>query len=704
MKKRRAIISKLTAASLLFSLLGQYAIPVLAQEPPDEAEKQYIIVAENTETYQEIAEEVSEDITAQADVLDDNNVIVAELASDTADALSENSGLIVEEDITISASLMEDELPEPSAEALAAKEEITQKKKEIYARLREAKADAAEDSGYEWNMQAIHADELSPGQAAEQQKVKVAVLDSGVDYVTGLNLAGYVNLIEEEEELSPIFQDSTGHGTAIAGIIAGNGENGVRGVAPDVELYSVKALGDQNSAPLSRIIQGIYWCIEHDMDIINMSFGTPVCSRALEKAVEDAYAANILMVAASGNTGGTVEYPAAFPQVLAVAATAPTAELSDFSNTGEELDVAAPGEKIRTTGFFNGNVVTGGTSIAVPHVTGTAALLWERDLSKSNEFIRQLIRYSAIDLPDTDDCGLLDAAFALENYDCFAQNYHPESLPDESVLPENTQTPESFEYVETDDAYVEGRWKGPQHEEVIDKSGSTLGFSADAIAVIKKGATYPDHSDLKFCSENPRWHGGTVSEFGTEFKDNNYAAAAEIVSIIALYNGDVSSVSPGDVMGATDKLYTMLTNDIKAMDFNSILTNNTKTNRKYFLYGCAIHGLTDIFAHSATTADGVFIGHRFIYSNKADDINSYPRRYIVASKLAEISMAMLLSNTYLDGSDIANALDEAYGKGTYKIIKLKKYINNNGVDDPILDKVNIPFASITLIKKDNSNL
>lgn len=693
MKKRRAIISKLTAASLLFSLLGQYAIPVLAQEPPDEAEKQYIIVAENTETYQDIAEEVSEDITAQADVLDDNNVIVAELASDTADALSENSGLIVEEDITISASLMEDELPEPSAEALAAKEEITQKKKEIYARLREAKADAAEDSGYEWNMQAIHADELSPGQAAEQQKVKVAVLDSGVDFVTGLNLAGYVNLIEEEEELSPIFQDSTGHGTAIAGIIAGNGENGVRGVAPDVELYSVKALGDQNSAPLSRIIQGIYWCIEHDMDIINMSFGTPVCSRALEKAVEDAYAANILMVAASGNTGGTVEYPAAFPQVLAVAATAPTAELSDFSNTGEELDVAAPGEKIRTTGFFNGNVVTGGTSIAVPHVTGTAALLWERDLTKSNEFIRQLIRYSAIALPDTDDCGLLDAAFALENYDCFAQNYHPESLPDESVLPENTQTPESFEYVETDDAYVEGRWKGPQHEEVIDKSGSTLGFSADAIAVIKKGATYPDGKDtgINKCSANPRWHGGTVTIDGKEHEHNNYAAAAEYVTLVALAGGKVSTVTQYDVLGLDGDLYKKLKTDIKSMDFDSILTTNTKTNRKYFLYGCAIHGLTDIFAHSATNPDGVYLGHKYKYDDRTDDIEFYKRRYIVASKLAEISLDMLLNDVYTNGIDIIEALNEAYGPGTYKIINLKKYVNENGYDEPILKKVNINF-------------
>ena len=74
----------------------------------------------------------------------------------------------------------------------------------------------------------------------------MAVLDSGVDYVTGINLAGYVNLVEGEEELSEIFQDSTGHGTGIAGIISGNGETGILGVNPNAEVYSVKVLDEEN--------------------------------------------------------------------------------------------------------------------------------------------------------------------------------------------------------------------------------------------------------------------------------------------------------------------------------------------------------------------------------------------------------------------------------------------------------------------------
>ena len=74
----------------------------------------------------------------------------------------------------------------------------------------------------------------------------MAVLDSGIDYVTGIDIAGSVNLVEEDEDILPIFQDMTGHGTGIASIIAANGENDIKGINPDVELYSVKILDKEN--------------------------------------------------------------------------------------------------------------------------------------------------------------------------------------------------------------------------------------------------------------------------------------------------------------------------------------------------------------------------------------------------------------------------------------------------------------------------
>ena len=77
----------------------------------------------------------------------------------------------------------------------------------------------------------------------------------------------------------------TGHGTAIAGII--------NDIAPNAEIYSVRIMDAENKATLSRVVEGIYWCIENDIDIINMSFGTAVKSAVLEKAIKDANDAKI---------------------------------------------------------------------------------------------------------------------------------------------------------------------------------------------------------------------------------------------------------------------------------------------------------------------------------------------------------------------------------------------------------------------------
>ena len=140
-----------------------------------------------------------------------------------------------------------------------------------------------------------------------------------------------------------------------------------------------------------------------------MSFGTNVYSAALEQAVKDAYNAGILMIGAAGNEGESVEYPAAFEEVMAVVATDEEANISDFSNRGDELEIAAPGEKVKVSGFFDGTSVTHGTSIAVPHVVGVASLVWEKDLNKSSEFVRQLIEQSAKQIDNINECGLLDA-------------------------------------------------------------------------------------------------------------------------------------------------------------------------------------------------------------------------------------------------------------------------------------------------------
>ncbi len=704
MKKR--IIAILTAASVTFAP----TVSVLANSKPTlTKERQYVIVTEDKEVYEEISEEVSERLINEASVLEDNQIIVVELTETEAAALNAEEDILVEEDIILAGSIEKDSIEDTdeieltAEEARKRKEEIKQKKRETIAQMEEEiESETEEEKEYEWNIHAVNADN-----AAEEtisRKVKVAVLDSGVDYVTGINLAGYVNFIEGEEELSPIFQDLTGHGTGIASIISGNGETGIYGVNPNAELYSVKVLDSENKAPLSRIIQGIYWCIEQDMDIINMSFGTPIYSKALEQAVKDAYDAGLLMIAAAGNDGEAVEYPAAFPETMAVAATNSEAEISEFSNTGKELDVAAPGEKVRVAAFFDGNQVTHGTSIATPHVTGAASLLWEKDLTKSNEFIRQLITESAKAIEGTDECGLLDVGYAERIYDAFAETYHEEGKTLETEIPENIEKPESFEEVNTNETYVEGRWNGANHKKAVDTGSSGLEFSTGAINVIKQGAVYPDqNANWSRGRLHPWWHGRwqTVGETVWKNNDNikevkgtaqnvNYAAVIEMISSIALTGGEIKSYMTYDHFSGMDiHTYKEIVIDLNNLKYQNILSNNTKANRKYFLYGCAIHSITDAFAHSTTDSNGNRISHGD--PNQADDINFYKGRYKMAVYTTGYALKELKEGIYLDGETILKGIKKKYqeGNANFKMIKIKPYLVANGYNNSILEKLNI---------------
>lgn len=666
MRKYEKAMSGILAVTFLVSTLGNYNFPVYAQ---DTEEKPYILVMEDQETYDEVEAEVNDSITVESSVLSENNIMVAELTEGQVAALERNDQVLVEEDIIVTASAEEDTIEVLTDESQG-----------------EDSGEAAQQD-WEWNLRAINADGTVSEESSGEAQVKVAVLDSGVDFVEGIELAGWENFVEDEEEISLIFQDLTGHGTGIASIIGGNKEGDIQGVNPNAQMYSVKVLDEENCAPLSRIIQGIYWCIENEMDIINMSFGTTSYSRAFEQAVEDAYGAGILMVASAGNDMGSVEYPAAFDEVMAVAATAPDGQISEFSNTGEELDIAAPGEKIRVAGFFNGHVVTHGTSIAVPHVTGVASLLWEKDLTKSNEFIRQLIDYSAREIEGTKECGLLDAEYALFLYDAFEETFQ-EGGTVEEILPENTQEPENFEYIEEDEAYVEGRWGGENHKNAVEEGNP--GFSEAVIKIIKKGAVYPDTvvSGWQSGRENPRWHGKWLTKKGEAL---NYVSCYELITHMALKGGDVSSFTSFG-KGLATETFGAIKRDIKNINYSTNQAGNVSTaeDKKYFLWGCALHTITDALAHATTRPNGELIGHGLDNGTKPDDINYYTRRYKVATKITQYSLENLKKGTPGNGQDIIKALNNVYlDKADFKIIRIKKYVNENGYSAPVLDQATI---------------
>ena len=148
----------------------------------------------------------------------------------------------------------------------------------------------------EWNKKIINCIPKQKNQI--DNKINVAVLDSGIDFSEDINVKESIDFVTEGNEYN-IFSDITGHGTSVAGIIASSGKTeAVEGINENVNILSARILDENNNAPLSRVVEGIYWAIEKNAKIINISFGTSDDSEVLRKAIKDATDRGILVIAA----------------------------------------------------------------------------------------------------------------------------------------------------------------------------------------------------------------------------------------------------------------------------------------------------------------------------------------------------------------------------------------------------------------------
>lgn len=242
--------------------------------------------------------------------------------------------------------------------------------------------------------------------------VKVAILDTGIDRShADLNVRGGYSVFTDSGNRDP-FYDGSGHGTHVAGTVAAlNNSTGVLGVAPQAELYAVKVLNNNGEGSYAGIAQGIEWAIQNNMDIINMSLGGPSGSSILKQYCDLAYSRGILLVAAAGNSGNawglfdTVEYPAKYDSVIAVAAIDQNNRRASFSSHGPAVELAAPGVNILSTIPGNRYASYNGTSMASPHVAGVAALVWSKKPHLSNVQLRQTLQQTAQYLGNTDHFG-----------------------------------------------------------------------------------------------------------------------------------------------------------------------------------------------------------------------------------------------------------------------------------------------------------
>jgi major intracellular serine protease len=271
---------------------------------------------------------------------------------------------------------------------------------------------------YEMIGQAANTSEIPAGVALIQapriwdetkgKGITVAVLDTGCDTRHSdlqEQIIGGRNFTDDDGSNPDIFLDYNGHGTHVAGTIAArHNDEGVIGVAPEASLLVVKVLNRNGSGQYDWIIQGIHYAIEQRVDIISMSLGGPHDMPELHQAIQKAIAHNILVVCAAGNEGdgddSTDEfaYPGCYNEVISVGAINLERRSSDFTNSHNEIDLVAPGEKIIST-YLNGKYATlSGTSMAAPHVSGALALIknlvndsFSRQLSEP-ELYAQLIK------------------------------------------------------------------------------------------------------------------------------------------------------------------------------------------------------------------------------------------------------------------------------------------------------------------------
>jgi len=297
--------------------------------------------------------------------------------------------------------------------------------------------------GMQWGPRKIKAD-WAWNTTVGESSVLVAVIDTGIDYNHPDLKANYVPLGFDwvNNDTDPL--DDQGHGTHCAGIIAASLNNGLglAGIA-QVHIMAEKGLDANGSGYTSDLAKAIIHATDQGADIISMSWGAYGNSELLHEAITYAYSRGVLLIAAAGNEATTRKlYPAAYEEVVAVAATDENDNPAYFSNYGGWIELAAPGVNIYSTissvhdqRFEYPYFSLSGTSMACPHVAGLAALIESRFPNITSEWIPFRMRYTADDLGESNydvhyGYGRINAGRALED-----------PLPQHDLLVSSWETP-----------------------------------------------------------------------------------------------------------------------------------------------------------------------------------------------------------------------------------------------------------------------
>lgn len=464
--------------------------------------------------------------------------------------------------------------------------------------------------------------------------VKVAVIDSGIDTHDELNTKGWVDFSDRVKGYKPI--DNSGHGTQTAGVIAAriNGI-GMEGIASKAEIYSVKILDAENKATISAVVKAVEWCIQNDIDIINMSFGTSVYSNILHEEIKKAESQGIVMVAAAGNNENKIQYPAQYPEVISVGSIDDELKSSQFSNN-EKVDLVAPGENVQTLGYMGSFSMTEGTSIATAHVTGVAASVMSANRNLSNTEIRNVLIESAISL--SDGTRLVNYKNAIDRIKSEKKLKYQKEAEVKNIVQKTVSDEESF---------VEGSWNsetwqgidGTGHFTIINKIPLSY-FGNNNESETEKTYHRWIAARASYLTDKLEWLSGShvlgkanrndageIVMDGQEFKPPYHASSKysinEVVSshlqflyelarrrIVLGSNLDLVATNySGDTyykVSIPRKMKRRIIVDLRAVHEhlsvyfqNYPINMNTATNRGYMVLGVFLHLVADIQAHRA---------------------------------------------------------------------------------------------------------
>jgi hypothetical protein len=294
---------------------------------------------------------------------------------------------------------------------------------------------AANEDFIPYGIPMVQADQVSD---ASTGGITLCVLDTGVDTDHPDLPTNNILALDFTDEASP--EDFNGHGTHVIGTISAvSNDIGLIGVASSglINIISYKVLQGDGLGYVQWQIDAINDCASRGGDIVSMSLGGPSYSQAAAETIEyHTVNSNMLFIAAAGNSGNSDSfYPAYYDDVMSVAAVDEDEDKASFSTFNNQVEIAAPGVLVWSTWLDGDYNRISGTSMACPHVSGVAAVIWSLFPTKTNNEIRGALQQSAKDLGsqvgrDADyGFGLVQAKAAVDLLET-GENTDPEPAPE----------------------------------------------------------------------------------------------------------------------------------------------------------------------------------------------------------------------------------------------------------------------------------